>query len=174
MEAIITNEELFMQSLHKRKIAVVVAHPDDESLWFGNLISRYYCDIYCCMTPKQDPRRAFTFFEVCKKTGGYGFLLPDFEMDWINLQQYEVVFTHNENGEYGHEDHKFVNRYVTSNFDGKVVTSGYGGESNACLHGDKSDLIKTYNYDWHGRPRYEVLFKNWGTKFDLKREEYNV
>jgi hypothetical protein len=158
------------------RVAVVVAHPDDEVLWFGELIRKLSPDIYCCMTPKQDPRRAVAFFDVCKKVGSRPVLLPDFEFYWIDLSPYDAVVTHNYKGEYGHKDHVRTHDYVVNNFDGQVICSGYGLDGNAELEADqdKIDLIKTYNYPWRGEPRYSVLFRNWGSKFNLLKETYIV
>lgn len=173
MEAI-SEKERFLQSLRGKTIAVVIAHPDDEALWFGELLKSIECDIYCCMTPNQDPQRAVKWFEVCKKVNAKPVLLPFFEMDWIDLSKYDVVITHNEKGEYGHKDHVFVHNYVKNNFDGQIIVSGYGIDGNISFPADKEDLIKTYDYDWYGKPRYGILFKNWGTKFNLNVESYYV
>ena len=153
-------------------LCVVVAHPDDEVLWFGQLLLDTACDVYCCMRPKNDPQRIEHFFKVCQKTGSKAHSLGYFEMDHLELDDYKTIVTHNEVGEYGHPDHKFVHQYLVSNYE-NVITSGYGiGGVSVPAGEEKLDLIKTYDYQWNGAPRYAPLFRNWATRFNLFEELY--
>lgn len=119
--------------LADRRRAVVVAHPDDETLWAGGLIASYPGDwtIICCSIPRLDPLRAWKFFDACKALAAKGRLMPFEENDptnhagnlqFIKLKEFDVVVTHGPDGEYGHRHHKDVNRWVMKNFDGPVIT----------------------------------------------------
>lgn len=103
--------------------AVVVAHPDDESLWCGGLLARYSkltdFTVFCCSIPIHDPVRAFHFFDACKVLGVEGRILPFVEqtrltgLSHISLLDYDCVITHGPRGEYGHQHHKQVSEYCT-------------------------------------------------------------
>lgn len=155
------------------RVAVVVAHPDDECLFFGNLISRIKVDLYCCMAAYQEPQRFNRFFHVCKNVGARPEVLWFFDMEWLDLKEYDIVFTHNHAGEYGHPKHKLVHNYVASVHD-NVWMNCYGlEEEGVAFDGDdKIDLIKTYDHELSGQPRWKSLLNRYGTQFDLKRESY--
>jgi len=116
---------------NKKKISalVFVAHPDDEIIWMGGLILRNknwnWTILSLCR--KKDNDRNPKFFNVCKLLGVEGIisdlddelLIPINKIDiikriLINIRErnYYYIFTHGENGEYGHIRHKEVHNAV--------------------------------------------------------------
>ncbi len=110
--------------------AIVVAHPDDETLWAGGLPIRFSdrsWTIICCSIPRTDPIRAWKFYDACAVLGATGKVLPIIEPDpnlplaffsdgfkTLGLQVFDCVVTHNAQGEYGHLHHKLVGKYIAS------------------------------------------------------------
>jgi len=162
----------FIEEMSKLRVAVVVAHPDDECLFFGNLISRLQVDLYCCMVAYQEPPRFNAFFRVCKKVKARPEVLYWFDFEWMDLSQYDVVFTHNYVGEYGHPKHRLVHQHVASNH-GHVYMSGVNlDHHDVLLSGqEKIELVKTYDFLVNGVPRWKLLLKNY-SPLDLENETY--
>lgn len=118
--------------------AVVVAHPDDEAMWFSGLIMahRLQWTIFCCSVPTSDPVRGYKFFDSCALLGATPRLLPFQEvrnkplagLENLNLAEFDFVVTHNERGEYGHPHHRQVHEHVRSTYGGPVICTSYGME----------------------------------------------
>ncbi|MBQ7105856.1 MAG: PIG-L family deacetylase [Bacilli bacterium] len=111
---------------------MIVAHPDDEILWGGgHLIEDDY--LVVCVTCGTREKRLVEFSEVMYQTRDSYISLsyPDrtnnnidswdaFESaiirdlsEIINYKEWNLIVTHNPDGEYGHIHHKLLNRYVT-------------------------------------------------------------
>ena len=172
---------------------VVVAHPDDESMWCGGLLARYRdCwTVICCSIPRIDPIRAYKFFEACEVLGARGRLLPFTETDFrtpignlshLDLSGYDTIVTHNALGEYGHRHHMDLHKHIVERWRDKVMTIGYGDSSPPGLtitlteeeHAVKMAAIKCYNHvsPTDGRPKWEALLARYGEKFNMGVETY--
>lgn len=111
---------------------MIVAHPDDETLWGGaNLLKDNY--LVVCVTCGSDKDRVNEIISVMKETSDKYILLgyPDKTngkrdnwdtskenilkdlSDIINLKEWTTIVTHNPEGEYGHIHHKMLNTFVT-------------------------------------------------------------
>ncbi len=127
----VTAADLDRLHLENYKKVMIVAHPDDELLWGGkHLLEEDY--LVVCLTRGYDKIRRAEFERVLKETGDQGLILsyPDKigkrKSDWkfwrqkiesdlkeiLSYQDWELVATHNEKGEYGHPQHKMTHESV--------------------------------------------------------------
>lgn len=101
-----------------KNVAIIVAHPDDETLWAGGTILNhpFWKFFIVCLSRKNDVERATKFknaLKIYKSDGIIGDLddgekqLPlkivDVEkiiMDLLPNEQFDIIITHNPNGEY--------------------------------------------------------------------------
>ena len=111
---------------------MVVAHPDDETLWGGaHLNDDSY--LIVCITCGKNRIRYHEIKSVSKMSNNrfIGLFYPDKTLfvrdDWKNyeksissdirkiimMKDWNTIATHNKNGEYGHEQHKMTHRIVT-------------------------------------------------------------
>lgn len=137
------------------KGAVVVAHPDDETLWGGGFIVRHPgVKVICCTIPRRDPIRAVRFFDAVEALGGFPVLLPFQEpsandhiqhLEALDLSQYDWILTHNEVGEYGHQHHVDVHNYVIDSTSCPVYTFGYNS------HSGRGAIVNTFDDGTWGR-----------------------
>lgn len=110
---------------------VIVAHPDDETIWMGGtllLFSEVSWTIFS-LCRASDPDRSLKFHKACRVYRAQA-KMSDIEDEGIMniaesvpkiqkaiLQQlrgrrFRYIFTHSPNGEYGHPRHKGVSRAV--------------------------------------------------------------
>lgn len=173
--------------------ALVVAHPDDESLFFGGLLAAEPGDwtIICCSIPRTDPIRAWKFFDACAVLGASPRLLPFIEAgpkeplqnaEMIDLSSFEQIVTHNMVGEYGHPHHVQLNRLLTARYGEKVVTGGYGkgpgARRIALSHSQietKMTALRCYDHTSpsDNKPKWQALIDRYGSQFDLGVETYD-
>lgn len=172
---------------------LVVAHPDDESLWFGGLLAAEPGDwmTICCSIPRTDPVRAWKFFAACEVLGTKARLLPFNEgtareplqyLELLDLSGFDQIVTHNVVGEYGHYQHLQLNRALVARYPDKVVTGGYGkseGPKRIVLNehqlGVKMAALRCYDHisPTDGKSKWRALIDRYGSQFDLGVETYD-
>lgn len=179
-----------MEFATARRGVVVVAHPDDESLWCGGLLVRYPIDwtIVACSIPKKDPIRAWKFFDACVALGAKGRLLPFSERDFthlatLDLSAFDLIVTHGAAGEYGNPQHKEVHAYVKERWADRARYFGWrdGGRGTEVVELDENErarklaALKCYDHiaPSHRLPVWEELIETFGKAFDIWRETYD-
>lgn len=124
---------------------MIVAHPDDEILWGGaHLIDDNY--LVVCITCGTNKTRVKEFDKVMRATHDKYIMLgyPDKtngERDnWdtvsediikdlkeiVSLKEWNIIVTHNPDGEYGHIHHKMTSEMTTNIVDNKDVLYYFG------------------------------------------------
>lgn len=169
-----------------KSAAVVVAHPDDETLFAGGFLARHgrKCTVICCTTPMRDPIRIDKFLDACKVYGAYA--QPEAAMDAgperpiqlnLNLEAFDLVLTHNRWGEYGHPHHVMVHQHVLKRAKCPVLV--FGDERALRFKRNKLELrlthreevirmeaLQSYNHvlPYNGRdlPKWEALLERYG------------
>lgn len=123
--------------LSKANSLMIVAHPDDETIWGGaHLLSDDY--LVVCITCGGNRNRVEEFKQALSISDDQYLMLnyPDKvhgkRDDWKNsrsgitadlekimrLKHWDKIVTHNEEGEYGHIHHKMTHNIVKSIYDG--------------------------------------------------------
>ncbi|HLC79118.1 MAG TPA: PIG-L family deacetylase [archaeon] len=158
------------------KALVIVAHPDDETIWMGGKIIREknleWTILSLCR--KDDPDRKPKFLRVCTELGARGFIsdldddhpqdpLKDLSEVSARIEpicadkEFDIVFTHGEKGEYGHNRHKEVHRSVLELIEGGMLK---------CKELFVFDYIRKENpFRCEPNPKATI-------KFELSDEEY--
>ena len=129
---LISNLNLCKYNASKYKKIMIVAHPDDETLWGG---ANLYKDGYfvVCLTNGYNLARANDYRNLLKFTNNNGIILnyPDIQDkirdDWsevkkgilkdlskiLNFKDWKIIVTHGPDGTTGHIHHKKTCEYVT-------------------------------------------------------------
>jgi len=131
-KGLINKNVLDKNNASKYKNLMIVAHPDDETLWGGaNLIKDSYFVI--SLTNNYNLIRANEFMQIMNFTNNSGLLLnyPDFQDgiidNWSNVEEgiikdltiilnykyWEKIVTYGPDGTYGHIHHKKTYEFVT-------------------------------------------------------------
>ena len=127
----ITKGPIWLFDIPEPKALLIVAHADDETIFAGGLIlssCKTTWTIICCKP--ETSKRKNEFLSACrflsKKSGNHidSILLTPILNSKGGLEKlekkdlepyrtgYDIIFMHNNMGEYGNEDHKLVHRYV--------------------------------------------------------------
>ena len=162
--------------MNPHSVLVVVAHPDDESLWAaGYLMDNPGTHVLCCSIPFKDPERCRDFFDACHLLGAHGFFAGQLaragkiytDAAVQIAYHYDSIITHNHLGEYGHPAHIAVHLAMKS-LNRPMRTFGYGIVADGNPVSDferKRAAIECY----HSRPN---AFANQSKKFDLTVEAF--
>ena len=125
------------------KCAVIVAHPDDETLWAGGVIlmnpEKEWCVVTICRKSDVDRNpRFYKALEVLSATGGMGDMddgsgqepleCRDVESEILSLlpeMEYDLIITHSVRGEYTrHRRHEEVAEAVLRLLESKQIITG--------------------------------------------------
>ena len=163
-----------------KKVLVIVAHPDDETIWAGGTLlkNKSNWDItIISLCRKDDPDRAPKFKRVCKEYGAKSFIsdlddeeggeLKEITLNEITTRvnqllpekKYDYIFTHGENGEYGHVRHKDVHDAVFKILKEKKLSCkelwlfSYREEKDFCRNDEKADKFINLKDDYYFRKK---------------------
>jgi LmbE family N-acetylglucosaminyl deacetylase len=122
------------------KAAVIVAHPDDETLWSGGTILSYPNINWTilALTRKSDPDRAPKFFQAVELLNAAGFMsdlddsllqqplsIDEIKSSILNImcdRSFDLIITHNIEGEYTrHLRHEEVSKAVNELIEDKKL-----------------------------------------------------
>lgn len=165
-----------------KEVAIIVAHPDDETLWVGGTILSHpaWSCFVVSVCRRSDSNRAPKFYkalEAFNSSGALGDLNdePDqspldekeLEQTILNLlpfKHYDLIITHNPNGEYTrHLRHEEVSKAVISLWhDNRIIT----------------DELRTFAYEDGERKYYPRSIMNATIYYPLSKEvwlrKYNI
>jgi LmbE family N-acetylglucosaminyl deacetylase len=176
-----------MQYFSRKTIAVIVAHPDDETLWAGGTILNHpLCKWYVvCLTRASDIDRAPKFYKALHDLHAEG-IMGDLEdgpdqtplneialkqtiIDLLPKKKYDIIITHNPNGEYTkHLRHEEVSKAVMSLW---IAGEIQANELRTFAFEDgKAAYMPVANED---ASIYRILTKEqWQQKYDIIRKIY--
>jgi LmbE family N-acetylglucosaminyl deacetylase len=126
----------------KKEILAIVAHPDDETIWMGGtLLKTKFNKTIITLCRKNDIDRSPRFSKACKILNSKVYMsdLDDSEegyykdlsmQDIINRileitkdKKYDYLYTHGENGEYGHVRHIEVHKAINEMLKKKLISA---------------------------------------------------
>lgn len=176
-----------MNSDIPKSIVVIVAHPDDETLWAGGTILNYphHKWFVVCLCRAGDPERAPRFYNALKLLNAEGIMgdlddgphqhpLDEKELESEILKllpttHFDLIITHNSTGEYTrHLRHEEINKAVVILWHDKKISANELWTF-AYEDGNKSYFPKAIA----AASIYELLTENiWQKKYDLMTGTY--
>ena len=130
--------------LEKGTGLVIVAHPDDETIWMAGTILKFRNVRWTifCLTRSYDKDRAPRFKKACRALGARGIILDMEDEGKLSIKQsipeikrriikqfkgerFDYIFTHGYNGEYGHPRHKAVCQAVRHLIAKKILKANH-------------------------------------------------
>jgi len=150
--------------MNKNYSLIIIAHPDDEVLWAGNIIENKSNVFVLCLTNRKNKRRARQFKRILRIYGIKGEILdfPDEPLThyprslleelenvlrrYINSENIAEVITHNPDGEYGHELHKLLSKLSKKiiNDGSKLFYFDFQPKKNLFLSPKKKKALNVY------------------------------
>lgn len=131
----------------KGKGLIIVAHPDDETIWMGGAILSFKNIKWTILSlsRKNDPDRALRFKKACKFYKAKSIIsdledegIMDIKESLLNIKKmikstvikngknkFNYIFTHGYLGEYGHPRHKGVHFAVKNLIEKKFLSADY-------------------------------------------------
>jgi len=152
----------------KKEILVIVAHPDDETIWMGGTLLKSKANKTIITLCRKDDKDRFPRYDkACKVFNAQSYMsdLDDSEkghyknisseeviiriLKIIKDKKYDYLYTHGENGEYGHirhiEIHKAIEEMLKQNLISpkKVFFFSYiKTDKNSNINSNADKLIK--------------------------------
>ncbi len=173
-----TPHQLYME---KKSVLVIVAHPDDETIWMGGtLLSnlKNWDTTILSLCRKNDADRAPKFKKICKKFYKAKPLISNLEDEKLNEIQlkevtsrikkllenktYDIIFTHGKNGEYSHIRHEDVHKAVNQMLQKgelqckKLFLFSYLKRGKFCYPNKKSNKFINLNADTSVTKKYII------------------
>lgn len=132
-----------MNSKDLKSIAVIVAHPDDETLWAGGTILSHPSNNWfiMCLCRASDPDRSIRFYNTLKLLHANGIMgdmddgpdqkplspgeLENVILELLPATHFDLIITHDSKGEYTrHLRHEEVNNAVVSLWHSGKISAG--------------------------------------------------
>jgi LmbE family N-acetylglucosaminyl deacetylase len=156
-----------------KKVLVIVAHPDDETIWMGGTLLKNknnWETTIISLCRRDDADRAPKFKKSCNEYHAKSHIsdLEDETMEDLDQEEvekriekftknseYDYIFTHGKNGEYGHKRHldvyKAVNKMIKEKklFAKKVFYFSYNKKGEFAYPNKESDKLIYLNEATH-------------------------
>jgi len=152
---------------------MIVAHPDDESIFGGSLLIRESDWKVVCVTDAHQEWRKLEFEKAMKflritdyEIWDFSDNLPAFTPAWteeiteeisdklkkvLSEKKYDKIVTHNSEGEYGHNQHKAIHQIVKNLVKENLYVFGKCDERlDKEVLMKKIDLLEIYDYKFYG------------------------